>query len=117
MLIDAIVVFLIGLVLGGIGIYVGARAVTGTEDYFYAVGTAFIGAVAWALVSLFFGWIPGLGALIALIVWVGIINMRYPGGWSKAFLIGFIAWLTVLIVLSVLAGLGITSFDAIGVPT
>jgi len=115
-LIDSIIVFVIGLVIGGIGIYVGGRVITGEEDYGYAIGTAFIGAIVWALVGFLFGGIPGIGPALALIAWIWIINMRYSGGWLNAGLIGAISWVTVIIVLSVLASLGIGGFEAIGVP-
>ncbi len=116
-LIDSLIVFGIGLLIGAIGIYVGGRIVTGVEDYTYAIGTAFIGAIVWAVTGFFLGGIPGIGPLIVLLSWVWIINRRYPGGWSNAALIGLIAWVTVLLVLSGLAAADIGDFEAIGVPT
>ena len=115
-IIDSLIVFIIGLLIGGIGIYVGGRVITDVEDYAYAIGTAFIGAIVWAVVGFIFGGIPGIGPLLALIAWVWIIKLRYPGGWPNAILIGAISWLTVIIVLSVLASLGIGGFEAIGIP-
>ncbi len=115
-LIDSLIVFGIGLLIGAIGIYVGGRVVTGIEDYTYAIGTAFIGAIVWAITAFFLGGIPGIGPLIVLLAWIWIINRRYPGGWGNAALIGLIAWITVLAVLAVLAWAGVGNFEAIGVP-
>lgn len=116
-LVTALIIFVTGLLLGGLGIYVGARLITDTDDYTYAIGTAFIGAVVWAVVSILFGWIPGLGPILTLLAWIAIINRRYPGGWLNAALISIIAWGTVIIVLTILSAMGITSLEAIGVPS
>ena len=73
-----------------------------------------VGAIGWAL----FSWIPLIGTLLALVVWVGVINWRYPGGWTRAAIIGFVAWLSALVVLFVLNavfGLGIGAFGVPGV--
>jgi len=115
-LIDSILVFIVGLLVGALGIYIGGRMVVNYDDYTYALVTAAAGAVVWAVFGFLLGWIPFLGPLLALVAYVGIINYRYPGGWVDAILISLIAWLAAVIVLSVLALLGITSFEAIGVP-
>lgn len=115
-LLDSIVVFLVSLLIGALGIYVGARVVSNVDDYGYAIVTALIGAVVWGVVSLFVGWIPLLGPLLTLIAYVAVVNYRYPGGWVDAILIALVAWVAALIVLYVLALLGLASFDAVGVP-
>ena len=78
-LIDSLIVFLVSLLVGAFGIYVGARVVTEKEDYTYAVVTALLGAIIWAVVGLLFGWIPFLGPLLVLLAYVAVINSRYPG--------------------------------------
>lgn len=115
-LLDTIVVFVVGLLIGALGIYIGARIVVRHDDYTYAAITAAIGAVVWAVVAFLFGWIPFLGPLLALLAYVGVINYRYPGSWLDAAIISLIAWLATLVVLYLLAVFGITSFEAIGVP-
>lgn len=115
-LIDSIVAFVVSLLIGALGIYLGARVIVDTEDYTYAIVTALIGAIVWAIVALLFGWIPFLGPLLALIAWIAIINWRYPGGWVDATLIGVIAWIAAVAVLWILATLGIVAFDALGIP-
>lgn len=110
--IGSIVAFIVALLIGGLAIYVSASIIANVQDYSHAVVTAFVGAIGWAL----FSWIPLIGSILALIVWIGVINWRYPGGWINAAIIGFIAWLSALVILFVLNsvfGLGIGAF---GVP-
>jgi hypothetical protein len=114
--IDTVVVFVVSLLIGGIGIYVGARVVSDVDDYVHALVTALIGAVVWAVVGFFFGWIPFLGTLLALLAYLAVINYRYPGGWVDAIVIAVIAWIASLVVLYALAFLGFVSFEALGVP-
>jgi steroid 5-alpha reductase family enzyme len=115
-LIDSVIVFVVSLLIGALGIYVGARVITDTDDYSYALITALIGAIVWTIVAFLIGWIPLLGPIVALIAYVGVINYRYPGGWLNAIGIALIAWLASLLVVAVLATLGVTTFDAAGVP-
>lgn len=115
-LLDSLIVFVVGLLLGALGIYIGARVVTDVDDYSYAVITALIASLVWALVGFFVGWIPFFGPLLALIVYIGIINYRYPGGWVTATGIALIAWVATLVVLYLLGIFGLTVFDAVGVP-
>ena len=114
--IDSIIVFVISLLVGAFGIYVGGRVVADADDYTYAIVTALIGSLVWAVVAFFFGWIPFLGPLLVLITYVGVINYRYPGGWGNAIAIALIAWILALVVLYVLALFDVTVFDAVGVP-
>lgn len=115
-LIDSLIVLIVGILVGALGIYVGAQVVTGQGDYMYAIITAVIASFIWTLVSFFIGWIPFLGPLLALIAYIGVINFRYPGGWINAIAIGAIAWLASLLVLYLLVVFNIATFDAIGVP-
>lgn len=111
-LIGSLVAFVIALLIGGLAIYISARLVVDVDDYSYAVITALVGAIAWALTA----WIPLIGPLIALIVWIAVINWRYPGGWGQAAVIGFVAWLSALLIIwamNAILGLGIGAF---GIP-
>lgn len=80
------------------------------------VVTALVGAVVWAVVGFFLGWIPFLGALLTLLAYLAVINYRYPGGWVNAALVALVAWIASVVVLYVLAVLGVVAFDALGVP-
>ncbi len=115
-MIESLIVFAVSLLIGALGIYLGAKFIVDAEDYSYAVITALIGAVVWAVVGFFFGWIPLLGPLLVFVAYLAVINARYPGGWIDAAAITIVAWISVLVVLYVLAVIGVTGFEAVGVP-
>ena len=110
--VGSIVAFVIALLIGGLAIYVSARVVVDVDDYGHAVITAVLGAIGWALTA----WIPLIGPLIALVVWVGVINWRYPGGWVKAAQIGVVAWLAALVILFLVNSVLRLGVGAFGVP-
>ncbi|WP_255170617.1 hypothetical protein [Natrononativus amylolyticus] len=116
MVVASLVVFLVSLLIGAVGIYVGARVIVGAGDYDHAIVTALLGAIIWAIVGFFVGWIPLLGPLLALLAYIAVINFRYPAGWTAAAMIALVAWVTVLIALYLLAFVGLTEFGAVGVP-
>ena len=115
-MIESIIVFVVSLLIGAVGIYLGARFIVDVEDYTYAFGTALVGAIVWAIVGFFFGWIPLLGPLLVLVSYLAIVNWRYPGGWIQAAAITLVAWISVLVILYALAAIGVTGFEAAGVP-
>ncbi|WP_265107851.1 hypothetical protein [Halosolutus halophilus] len=115
-LLESSIVFAVSLLIGAVGIYAGAKVIVDAEDYTYAIVTALIGAIVWGLVGFFFGWIPLLGPLLVFVAYLTVINARYPGGWVDAAAITIVAWISVLVVLYVLALLGVTGFEAVGVP-
>ena len=113
-IVGSLVAFVIALLIGGLAIYISARFVIDVDDYSHAVVTAFLGAIGWALTA----WIPLIGPVIALVVWIGVINWRYPGGWTKAAIIGLGAWISALVILFVVnsvLGIGIGAFGIPGV--
>lgn len=114
-IVDSVVVFIVSLVIGGIGIYVGARVFTDVDDYSYALVTALIGAIVWTLMGLV-AWIPFLGPLLAFLAYVLVLHVRYPGGVIEAIGIALVAIVASLAVLYVLAILNLTAFRAVGVP-
>jgi len=115
--VGSLISFVVSLLIGALGIYIGAKVITDYEDYTYAIVTALVGAIIWVIVAFFFGWIPFLGPLLALLAYVAVINWRYPGGWGQAIAIALIAWIAAVVVLYVLAALlGIGAFGAFGVP-
>jgi hypothetical protein len=115
--VSAVLVFVVNLIIGAIGIYTGARLLIDQETGFgRAIATAFLGAIIWAVVAFFVGWIPIIGPILTLIVWVGVINSQYPGGWGTAAGIGFVSWIVVLIILYILNLIGLVGLNAMGVP-
>lgn len=115
-LIESLLGFLVSLLIGALGIYVGARVITGVEDFTYAIVTALIASLVWFIAAILFGWIPLLGPLLALVAYLWIINHRYPGGWLRAAGIALVAWLATFVVVYLLGVFGLASFGALGVP-
>ncbi|MEM4780460.1 MAG: hypothetical protein QXG03_02695 [Halalkalicoccus sp.] len=117
MVLDTIIVFLVSLLVGTLGIYVGVSLATNEAIGFGGAAiTALLGALAWGLVSFFLGWLPLVGALLALVAWIGVINLRHSGGWGTAALIGVVAWLVASAALYALAVIGFVSASAVGIP-
>ena len=115
-LLDLLIGFVVSLLIGAFGIYVGARVIADRDDYEYAILTALVGAVVWWLVAALVGWIPLLGPLLAFFAWLYVINARYPGGWGTAIGIALVAFVTVWVVLLVLNAVGFLAESALGVP-
>ena len=113
---DTAVVFLVSLLIGGLGIHVGSLLIVGESDYGKAVLTALLGAIVWGLIGLLFGAIPFLGPLLVLLSYLFVIKVRSGASWLEAGGIALVAWVAALAVLYVLAETGWTSFGAIGVP-
>ncbi|ESP88215.1 hypothetical protein [Candidatus Halobonum tyrrellensis] len=114
-LVDSLVVFVVSLLVGALGIYVGARVIAGVEDYTYAIVTALVGSVVYAVVAFLvpFGW---LGLVLALVAYLAVINWRYPGDLGSAVGITLVAWLTVVVVMWLLALVGVVAPEATGIP-
>lgn len=113
-LVGSLVTFVVGLLIGGLAVFIAAGVVTGTRDYGHAVFTALFGALVWGLAAHFLSWVPLIGEFIPLVAWIWLIRGRYGTSWLHAAIIGFIAWASAVLVLAVLPFAGIT--DAVGVP-
>lgn len=116
-LITSIIIFVVSLVIGAAGIYAGVRLVAdSTIGFGSALITALLGVIVYTIFG-FFEFIPIIGPLLLLIIWIGVINFRYPGGWGTAASIGFVAWIiSVIIIYLIVSFLGIGSLSALGVP-
>ena len=113
--VDSLIVFVVSLLVGAFGIYVGARMIADVEDYTYAVVTALVGSLVYAVVAFLvpFGW---LGLILALVAYLAVINWRYPGDWGEAIGITLVAWITVVVVMWILAAVGVVAPEATGIP-
>ncbi len=115
----SLLVFLVGLLVGGFAVHVGSMIALTSQDYGHALVTAALGALAWAIVDIGLdelgasGWFASLAGLI---VWVWVVRQRYEVGWTRAAIIGLGAWLAALVALAVLSLVGIDQLDAYGVP-
>jgi len=54
--------------------------------------------------------------MLALVVWIGVLKWRYPGGWGTAAVVGFVAWVAALLVLFVVNAALDIGIGAFGVP-
>ncbi|WP_255170425.1 hypothetical protein [Natrononativus amylolyticus] len=114
---DAVLIFLLSLLVGTVAILAGARLIVDSEaDFANATLTALVGAIVWAASSLLVGWIPIVGVLLMLVAWIGVINWRYPGGWGTAVGIGFVAWVVAVAIVYAFTLLGVIAPDALGIP-
>jgi hypothetical protein len=110
---DPIVAFLAGLLAGGFAIFVAAIVVVDVWNYARAVVTAFLGGLLWALAAELS---HPVATVLVLFLWIVVINVAYPGGWSEAAVVGFFAWATALLVFflaDVLFGIEVAVF---GIP-
>ncbi len=112
--IDNVLVFVVSLLIGGLGIHLGSLVIAERHDYGHAVITAAIGALVWAVVTAVLG--GALGAVLALLAYLLVVKWRYGTGWIAAGGIALVAWLVSLVVLSLLDRLGYVDFSALGVP-
>ena len=115
-LLESLIVFVVSLLVGGLGIYAGSRVFTNSRSYERALVTALLGAVVWAIAGFFVGWIPLLGPLLVLIAYLAVVNWQYPGGWTTAAGIALVAWVTSAVVIYLLAALNLVAVEAVGVP-
>lgn len=102
----------LGVLIGGLALYVSSRFLADEQGYDHAVLTAVIGAIAWALLSP----IPLLGPVIALLGWIAILKWRYPVGWLRAAAVGAAAWVAAVVIVAALELVGLHTVSAIGVP-
>ncbi|QPV63518.1 hypothetical protein I7X12_02465 [Halosimplex litoreum] len=115
-LVTGLITFVVGVLVGGVGIYVGAELVGDGGSYEKAVTTAIFGSLVWALVGTFFGWVPLLGPILTFLAYLGVLNVMYEGGWVEAAAIAVVAWLTLVVVFTLLGPLGLGVFSGVGVP-
>lgn len=108
-----LIAFVASLLIGALGLYVAARFVAGSRSYEHAVVTALLGAIVWGLAAMFLTGVPVVGAVLPLIAWVWVVKWRYRASWVEAAIIGFLAWVVVVLVLEVLP---VSGLDAVGVP-
>ncbi len=113
---DSILTFFVGLLIGTLGIHLGALLVLGHSSISTAASTAVTGAIVWFFASHFFGWIPFLGIVLTFITWLAFINGQYSGGLMTAAKIAGIAWIASVTADYMLKYFGFRKAHAVGVP-
>lgn len=113
---DSLVTFTVGLIIGSVGIHVGALFVIGSSSIQTAVVTALLGSVVWFLASHFFGWVPLFGIVLTFFTWLALINARYTGGWTTALKIAGVAWAASVAGDYIMREFGFRRSHAVGVP-
>lgn len=120
--VTAAVVFGVSLVVGTVAILVSVRLLVDSDAgvqnaaFTALVGAVVFGAAVLVATTLLVDWVPLLGAALMLVVWIGVVNWRYPGGWGTAVAIGVVAWLVAVAIVYGLAVFGILAPEALGVP-
>jgi hypothetical protein len=111
----SLIVFVVSLLVGGLGIFVGAKLFTSASSYTYAVVTAGIAVLVRGLMSSLFGGSP-VGAALTLVAYLAVVTWRYGIGWLRAGAVALVAWVLAVVVLTALASVGVGSFSAVGIP-
>lgn len=113
----AVVAFIASLIVGTVATYFATSLLLDESGIVHSFVTALIASLVWIGVTYFTGgsilYGGPIGALIAYIV---VIDVRYPGTLVRATGISVLTWIIDFIILYVLAILGISSFEIIGVP-
>ena len=116
-ILDAVVVVVTSLLVGGGGIFAGVRLLADeTVRFESALLTALTGAATWGIIAALVGLVPFVAPLSALVVWVTVITLRHAEGWATAAVIGFVAWTASVMVLYALGTTDVVSLSALGVP-
>ena len=131
---DAILIFVVSLLVGTAAILAGVRLVVDADaGVANAAFTALVGALVWAVASYLVDLVstvaeaetsgaleaglPIAGAVLMLAAWIGVLNWRYPGGWWTALAIGVVAWVVAVAIVYGLSTVGIVAPEALGVPS
>jgi hypothetical protein len=94
---DALVFFLVGLIVSTIIIYVITKVFDEKEGIGTAILAALVGAVIYALAYYFLGH-GVLAALVAGFVWLLALGSLYSMGWWKALGVAIVVWIVAFLV-------------------
>ena len=95
--VTTILVFVIGLAISTIIVYVITKLFGEKEGIGRAFATAIIGSIVYSIVYFLLGngW---LAAIIAGIAWLIALGTLYKMGWIKSFVVAIIIWIVATIV-------------------
>lgn len=95
--IEVLLSFLISLVVSGIIIYLATKLLGEEEGFGTAVLAAFIGAILFALVSIFLG-VGWIASIVGGLAWLIALGSLYDMGWLKSFAVAIVIWVFAAIV-------------------
>jgi hypothetical protein len=118
------ILFIVSVLAGGVGNYLGIRLASDQHPTcVHAVVASVLSAAVWTAVSYALtvtdpgaGVTPASGTLVALVVWVVVLYVRYDGGIVTAIPVGIASWSIAVVTLYVVAMLTRVPFEAIGIP-
>lgn len=113
---ETVVLFIVSLLIGALGIHVGAVVIAGVENYGKAVLTALAGALVWGIANYFLSGVPLLGPALTLVAYIGVIKYLYKESWLRSGGIALLAWIVAVGILTVLSKLGVEQLKAVGIP-
>jgi len=87
----AVIAILIALVIAGFFLMLGAK-LAGIEDV--TLGKSMIAVVGGGILALLIGWIPIIGWILGILVYIWVIKTVFNTDWGKA----TIAWLMTIVV-------------------
>lgn len=109
--------FVASLIVVSIATYASTAVLTDSSSYVHSLVTAMLTSAVWFGVTYFTGGTFVIaGPLLAIVAYVAIVNWRYPGGWARAGAITVLTWIATFAILYALAAIGLSSFQALGVP-
>ena len=116
---QAVVTFIASLIVGTAATYVATTILTDSSGLVHSFITALIASIVWIGITYFTSGsssLPFVGPIAALIAYIVVIDVRYPGTLVRATGISVLTWAIDFVILYALALLGISSFALIGIP-
>lgn len=120
---DAVVGFLASLAIGTVGTYLATEFLLGEGSLGHSFVTALVASAVWFGVTYLIsgvvavsGVAVALGPLLALLAYIVVVDLRYPGSIVTATAVSILTWVVNFALLYALAALGYQAFELVGVP-
>lgn len=109
--------FVASLIVVSIATYASTAILTDESSWLHSLVTAVLTSAVWFGVTYLTGSAFAIaGPILAVVAYVAVVNWRYPGGWIRAGSIALVTWIATFVIIYGLALVGISSFEALGVP-
>lgn len=118
---QAVITFIASLIVGTIATYIATTLLLDESGIVHSLITAFIASIVWIGVTYLTSGtssalVPFVGPILALVAYIVVIDLRYPGTLVRATGISVLTWVVDFVILYILAILGVSSFALIGIP-